>query len=111
MSTYLVTRHPGTVTWARARLPHLNRVIEHLDPAELVPGDVVVGTLPVHLACRVCERGARYLHLTIDSSHAQRGRELTADDLERLDVRICEYVVQSVEEQPLEGPQATETGG
>jgi CRISPR-associated protein Csx16 len=59
MTTHLVTRHPGALEWLLARgLTEIEHV-PHLDPARVEPGDVVVGTLPVHLAAAVCELGAR----------------------------------------------------
>src|SRR5207249_10984084 len=41
------------------------RTMTHLDLSDVLPGDVLIGTLPVHLAAEVCSRGARYLHLTL----------------------------------------------
>ena len=57
------------------------------------PGDVVIGTLPVHIVAEICARGGRYLHLTLDVPPQARGRELTADDMERFGARLEEYEV------------------
>ena len=53
----------------------------------------MLGTLPVHLAAAVCERGAVYMHLALDLPANQRGRELTGADLERLGARLLAYEV------------------
>lgn len=98
MTVYFVTRHAGAREWARRRGLDVDAVVSHLDPAKVTPGDVVVGTLPVHLVAEVVERGGRYLHLTLDVPPDLRGRELTADDMDRLGARLEEYVVTRVEE-------------
>ncbi len=80
---FFVSRHPGAIAWARRHHWAVRaQFVEHLDVADIVAGDVVIGTLPVHLAAAVCARGARYLHLTIPLAAAQRGSELNAQALE-----------------------------
>lgn len=81
----------------------VDRAIAHLDPADVAPGDVVIGTLPVNLAAEVCARGARYLNLSLDLPPEARGRELTADDLESYGARVEEFSVQIVAGTPPEG--------
>jgi CRISPR-associated protein Csx16 len=75
LATILVTRHIGSLFWAyHADVPY-DRAVEHLDPATVEPSDVVIGTLPLHLAAQVCARGARYQHLVIDMPPGRRGEE------------------------------------
>ncbi|GIX29852.1 MAG: hypothetical protein KatS3mg124_0324 [Porticoccaceae bacterium] len=93
----LVTRHPGAVEWLRRRGLAPDRVVAHLDPAEVEAGDWVVGILPVHLAAAVVGRGARYFHLCLDLPEAARGRELSADELEACNARLAEFEVRAVE--------------
>ena len=93
MTTYFVTRHPGARDWAEEEGFAIDRQVDHLDPANLRAGDVVLGTLPVHLAGAVCARGGRYLHLTLDLPRDWRGRELTAADLRACGARLEEYQV------------------
>ena len=71
----------------------VDRQLPHLDPEQIAPGDTVIGTLPVNLVARVCARGGRYLHLSLDLPAEARGRELTADELERYGARLEAYVV------------------
>ncbi|NLT65783.1 MAG: CRISPR-associated protein Csx16 [Acidobacteria bacterium] len=96
MSTYFVTRHPGAVEWAARRGISADRTLIHLDLNQINPGDVVIGTLPVHLAAELCARGARYLHLAVDLPAERRGVELTADDLVCFNARLTEYRVERV---------------
>lgn len=93
MTTYFISRHPGTRDWAEAEGFRIDRWVEHLDPALLQPGDRVLGTLPVHLAAAVCARGARYYHLALDLPGDWRGRELTAAELREHGARLEPYVV------------------
>jgi len=92
MTTWFVTRHPGAVAWAQRRGLAVDRQLAHLAPEQIAPGDTVIGTLPVNLVARVCARGGRYLHLSIDLPAEARGRELTADELERYGARLEAYV-------------------
>lgn len=94
MTTWFVTRHPGAVAWAQRRGLAVDRQLAHLAPEQIAPGDTVIGTLPVNLVARVCARGGRYLHLSLDLPAEARGRELTADELERYGARLEAYVVQ-----------------
>lgn len=93
MTTLLITRHPGAIEWTRRQGIAADRQIDHLDPAAIHPGDVVIGTLPVNLAAQVCARGGRFFNLSLDLPAEARGRELTADDLERFGARLEEYLI------------------
>jgi CRISPR-associated protein Csx16 len=52
-----------------------------------------MGTLPVNLAAEVCARGGRYLHLTLDLPPEARGRDLSAEEMERFGARLTEFFV------------------
>ncbi len=79
--SWFVSRHPGAIDWATRQRLAIERWVEHLDPTEVRSGDIVIGTLPVNLAAEVCNRGARYLHLSVATPLAWRGREMSADEL------------------------------
>lgn len=96
MTTTFVSRHPGAVEWATRRGLHIDRHVAHLDPSSVEAGDTVIGTLPVNLAARVCECGARYFNLSLDLPAEARGRELTADELEWYGARLEAFEVRSV---------------
>lgn len=93
MTTWFVTRHPGAVEWAARRGLNVERQVAHLDLGDVHPGDTVIGTLPVNLAAEVCARGARFFNLSLDMPSEARGKELSADDLERFGARLEEFVV------------------
>lgn len=96
MTTFFVSRHAGAADWARAQGLAVDRRLAHLELGEVRPGDVVIGTLPVHLAAQVCARGARYLHLVLELPPERRGRELSAADMAACGARLEEYRVQRV---------------
>ncbi|MER2527613.1 MAG: CRISPR-associated protein Csx16 [Candidatus Competibacter denitrificans] len=91
MTTYFISRHPGAREWAAEEGIVVDRQIAHLDTETIQPGDVVIGTLPVNLAARVCQRGGRYLHLSLELPPDWRGRELSADDLRQIGAQVQEY--------------------
>lgn len=94
--SYFVTRHAGARDWAARHGCDDAVLLVHLGADELAalrPGDLVLGTLPVHLAAQVCGRGARYLHLQLDLPAAERGRNLSADEMDALGARLEEFVV------------------
>lgn len=96
MTTYFISRHPGALDWAAGEGIVVDAVIAHLDPETVQPGDVVIGTLPIHLAAQVGQRGGRFLHLSLELPPDWRGRELTAADLRRFQARLEEYRVTAV---------------
>ena len=93
MTALFVSRHPGARDWAAEEGVAVDAVIAHLYPETIQLGDVVIGTLPIHLAARVCERGGRYLHLSLEIPPDWRGRELSAADLLQFGARLEEYRV------------------
>ena len=95
MTTWFVSRHPGALEWAARQGLHIDRFATHLDPAEVQGGDTVIGSLPVNLAAVVCRRGGRYLNLSVTLPAELRGKELSADQLEKLGARLEEYRIES----------------
>lgn len=87
---YFVSGHAGARDWAR-RQGFGTEAVAHLDVAAIEPGDVVLDTLPVHLAEEVCARGGRYLHLILELTPENRRRELPADNMERFVARLEEF--------------------
>ncbi len=91
MTAWFVSRHPGAIEWAARQGLAVDQFVRHLDPAQVDRTDTVMGSLPVHLAAAVCERGARYLHLSVELPEQLRGQELSTDQLEQLGARLTEY--------------------
>ncbi|CAB1127871.1 protein of unknown function [Candidatus Hydrogenisulfobacillus filiaventi] len=107
MTVWLVSRHPGAGEWVRRQGIRVDRQVEELDPAQVAAGDVVLGTLPLHLAAAVCERGARFWALSLDVPREWRGRELSAGDMDRLGARLEEF---RVERRPGTRPEPAAAG-
>lgn len=93
MTTWFITRHPGAIDWARAQQLQIDHFVSHLDPVLVQAGDTVMGSLPVHLAAGICERGARYLHLSLDLPAELRGRELSVQQLHQFSARLRPFQV------------------
>lgn len=90
--TIFVTGHSGAREWARAKGKEA-QFVSHFDPASVMPGDRVLGTLPVHLAAEVCARGGRYFHLVMNLEEPDRRRDLSAEDMVRLGARLEEFSI------------------
>jgi len=99
LTTYFVSRHVGAVDWLRQKGLSVDKVVAHLDPESAADGDLVLGTLPVNLAADVCERGCRYMHLSLEVPAERRGTELTAADMDLFGARLEEYVVSRAEKE------------
>lgn len=93
---YFISRHPGAAQWAREAGLGPITVVTHIDTLATGPDDVVMGTLPVHLAAQVCASGARYYNLTLDLPEAWRGRELEAAALRACGARLERFEVRRV---------------
>lgn len=91
--TYFVSRHPGAAQWAREQGIEVDHWLSHIDVDKIQRGDTVIGSLPVHLAAKVCSRGGRYMHLSLDLPEEWRGEELSAKELRACNARLCEYYV------------------
>ncbi len=96
-SSWFVSRHVGAREWLERQGWPVDRQVEHLSPAQVAPGDRIYGTLPVHLAAALCARGAQYHHLILDLPVEARGRELTADELERFGARLVRFHCEAIE--------------
>ncbi len=95
MTTYFVTRHPGAIEWAR-RQGIEAELVRDFKSDVIAPGDVVLGTLPVQLIAEVNARGGRYLHLEMSLPPEARGKDLSADDMDRFGARLVEYRAERV---------------
>ena len=86
--TWFVSRHPGSHDWAVARGLPIDVHVHHLEVARVRRGDVVLGMLPAHLVAAVCRAGAAYYHLAIDAQPSDRGREMSAEELDAAGARL-----------------------
>jgi CRISPR-associated Csx2 family protein len=96
----VVTRHAGAEQWLAGQGIVADLVLTELDPAMIVAGDLVIGTLPVHLAALVGERGGRFWHLAMDVPLVRSGESFNAEEMARHGARLIEYRV--TEERPVQ---------
>lgn len=81
MAVWFISRHQGAIDWIKQQPIHINRFESHLDTHLIQAGDTVIGTLPIHLAADICQRGAKFYFLSVNVTATQRGTELTAQQL------------------------------
>ena len=97
MTTYIITRHPATVQYLQEVLNVSACVITHADDSffsGLTPEDEVIGILPAPLMAQVCSRTKKpFGHFEISLPPDLRGKELSLEDLKKLQPRIVRYVV------------------
>jgi CRISPR-associated protein Csx16 len=93
MTTFFVSRHPGALAWIQKHGVAYDRHLPHLDMAAVRAGDTVIGSLPVNLAAEVCARGASYRRLSLKVAAADRGRELSAAELDRHEASLTNYFI------------------
>lgn len=96
MTTYIITRHMGSVQWIKNNLPNPQDktiVQPHLDPNIIHPGDMVIGVLPLHIIADIGTKGADFYSLDITCPPELRGRELDLQTLEDLHPKLTKYRV------------------
>ncbi|MBK7006122.1 MAG: CRISPR-associated protein Csx16 [Burkholderiales bacterium] len=106
---YFVTRHRGAITWA-ANGGVKARKIEtaNFDPSTVEPGDIVMGTLPVHLAAQVNARGGHYWHLSMEIPAEHRNTELSAEQMAEFGARLEEFRLVGLGVRVSSSPDITE---
>ncbi|MCL4555914.1 MAG: CRISPR-associated protein Csx16 [Gammaproteobacteria bacterium] len=96
MTTLLISRHPSAVAWAKSKVM-VDKVLTHLtddDLDNLTADDTVIGTLPIHLAAEVCEQGATFVYLSLDTPPELRGAELSIEQMDALGARLESYRIE-----------------
>lgn len=93
MTTWFVSRHDGALQWMQQNGCAFDRHVTHLDPIEVLPGDAVIGSLPVHLAAQVCARGAAYWHLALAMPAQARGRAQGLQELQALGATLQRFLI------------------
>ena len=99
MTVWFVSRHQGAIDWAvRESGFSIDRFEQHLNTDEVADGDVVFGTLPLHLAADVCAKGAVFYFLQLPQELSGRGSEYTADEMVCMGARLRRFDVSSRED-------------
>ena len=95
---YFINRHPGSIAWAKKQALPIDCFLEHMEDINIFEaGDTVIGSLPVHIIAELNNNGVRFLHFQLDLPKHQRGIELSAEDIDALDVQLREFMVCSLE--------------
>lgn len=94
MAVWFVSRHPGAMEWMKKQAHwKVDSWVSHLDVTQIQADDVVIGTLPIHLAEEVCSKGARFYFLIIPQTREQRGTELSDAQMVEMGCEIRPYHV------------------
>lgn len=96
MATWFISRHQGAIDWAKTQSISVDHWVTHLDITQIEANDVVMGTLPIHLAAAVCQKGAEFYFLSVNVQAEQRGKELTAQQLEQQSCRLIPFYVEAL---------------
>lgn len=94
MTTLFVSRHQGAIEWIKQQPIQVDAFIEHLNVDNIQADDVVIGTLPIHLAAEVCQKGAKFYFLSVNVAREQRGTELTCEQLEQQGCSLQQFYIE-----------------
>ena len=98
---YIITRHKAAEEYIRRHIGVDNGLImvyPHLKSNmifQFQEGDLVVGNVPMRLAAKICERGARYFAVEMTVPVEWRGKELTYQEMVSCNARLAEYEVKA----------------
>ncbi|MGV6989748.1 CRISPR-associated protein Csx16 [Testudinibacter sp. P80/BLE/0925] len=98
MATWFISRHQGTVEWMKQQPIMVDHWVSHLEVGQIQAGDIVMGTLPLHLAAQVCQKGAKVYFLSLNVQEHQRGKELTREQLNQQSCRLMPFYVKALEQ-------------
>lgn len=93
---WFVSRHSGALDWARQNGIAFDCHVAHLDTGKIGAGDTVIGSLPVNLAAEVCACGAEYWNLSLHVLEQDRGRELSAEELQGYNAIMEHYEIRKL---------------
>ncbi|VEI57500.1 putative CRISPR-associated protein, VVA1548 family [Pasteurella multocida] len=96
MAVWFVSRHQGAIDWIQQQGIHIDRFENHLNVDDIQADDVVIGTLPIHLAAQVCEKGAKFYFLSINVTAQQRGTELNVQQLNEQACSLQPFLIQKL---------------
>ena len=97
---FFVSRHAGTVAWAKKRGIKADLWMNHLDTAIVRAGDTVIGTISMAAAAEVCRKGAAFFAFDIPLRPDQRGRELSLEEISEMPCRLQQYQVLAIDDAP-----------
>lgn len=96
MTVWFISRHQGAIDWVKQQGIQIDRFAEHLNVDDIQANDIVIGTLPIHLAAEVCQKGAQFYFLSINVMREQRGTELTCEQLVQQGCSIQPFFIEKL---------------
>jgi CRISPR-associated protein Csx16 len=88
MDYVIVTRHQPAIDWLKLQGIE-GQVINHVTSLEQIKDKIVIGNLPLHLACEAQEVWS----IELDLPPNRRGTELTIDDMQQYNARLERYKI------------------
>lgn len=88
---YFVSRHESAIQWAKLQDLAVDKWLPHLDPEQITEGDIIIGSLPIHMVAALGKQGARYIHLSLEIPQALRGKELSVEEMAQCGATLEEY--------------------
>lgn len=96
MAVWFISRHQGAIDWIKQQPIQIDRFESHLDVNLIQAEDTIIGTLPIHLAAEVCQKGAKFYFLSVNVRPEQRGTELTVKDLIAQNCTIEPFYIEKI---------------
>lgn len=90
---YLISRHLGTREWCEGQGIKIDHTYAELSASLAQPGDIIIGSLPYHLAAQVCDAGAEFYYISMDVPLTLRGQELSAEQMQKLGAKLQAFDV------------------
>ena len=100
---YIISRHPAAQQWIREQGYSSAKLVHHVDDEfwlGLQEGDVVVGTLPIHLAAKACTLTGNsfgFLSLFIPQNVRDRNEELSLEQMKEFGAAIGWYKIEETD--------------
>lgn len=91
---WCVSRHSGSIAWIESSGLSVDYFVSHLSTEhQPCSGDVVIGSLPLHIVASLNNRGIRFFHMQIDIPRHKRGMELSREEVASYGIHLQEYRV------------------
>lgn len=96
MSVWFISRHQGAIDWIKKQDICIDYFVTHVDVDMIQEQDIVIGTLPIHIAAQVCAKGARFYFLSVNVHSYQRGKELSVEELIQQGCKLEEFSIKKL---------------
>ena len=99
LKTWLISRHGAAREWVELKGVPVDRILTHLEQKDylsMVPGDCVIGNLPLAWIARLNAHGVRYINLDLTIPAHLRGQELDLAAFQACQPALTEYRVEQI---------------